>query len=153
MPWHSWRLLGPGLREIRSSLGNKDIRGTTSPLAFSGGFTALLYSDQEELSMDVATTCVNPDCLLFNTTDPPTLNPVPLPASLWHSGFSLAEAHGLHCPTACGILVPQAGVKSASPALEGWFLTTGPPGMSPSEFFKVTQKVNSPFSPLRSPVP
>lgn len=43
------------MREIRSPLGNKDIRGTTSPLAFSGGFTALLYSDQEKLSMDVAT--------------------------------------------------------------------------------------------------
>ena len=31
---------------------------------------------------------------------------------------------------ACGILVPQPGTESVSPALEGGFLTTGPPGMS-----------------------
>ena len=32
---------------------------------------------------------------------------------------------------ACGILVPQPWIKLASPALEGEFLTTGPPGKSP----------------------
>ena len=32
---------------------------------------------------------------------------------------------------ACEILVPQPGIKPASPALEGKFLITGPPGMSP----------------------
>ena len=32
---------------------------------------------------------------------------------------------------ACGILVPQPGIKAASSALEGEVLTTGPPGTSP----------------------
>ena len=41
------------------------------------------------------------------------------------SGLSLAA------PRACGILVPQPGMKLGSPALGGRFLTTGPPG-SPS---------------------
>ena len=36
---------------------------------------------------------------------------------------------------ACGILVPQPGIKPASPALEGRFLTTGPPEKSPYLFF------------------
>ena len=40
-------------------------------------------------------------------------------------------ARGLNCPIACGILVPQPGIKPVSPALEGRFLTTGPPGKSP----------------------
>ena len=31
---------------------------------------------------------------------------------------------------ACGILVPQPGIKPLSPALEGRFLTIGPPGQS-----------------------
>ena len=39
-------------------------------------------------------------------------------------------ACGLSCPEACGILVPQAGIEPMSPALEGGFLTTGPPGKS-----------------------
>ena len=30
-------------------------------------------------------------------------------------------------PMACGILVPQPGIKPTSPALECGFLTTGPP--------------------------
>ena len=50
--------------------------------------------------------------------------------SLWHTG-SLVVAHGLSCPEACGILVPRPGIEPASPALEGGFLTTGPPGKSP----------------------
>ena len=37
---------------------------------------------------------------------------------------------GLSCPVACGILVPQPGIEPASPALEGGFFTTGPPGKS-----------------------
>ena len=56
--------------------------------------------------------------------------------SLWHTG-SLVEAHRLSCPMACGILVPQPGIEPASPALEGVFLTTGPPGKSPSRSFYV----------------
>ena len=36
----------------------------------------------------------------------------------------------LHCPRACGILVPSPGIKPTSLALEGRFLTTEPPGKS-----------------------
>ena len=42
----------------------------------------------------------------------------------------LVVASGLGYPTACGILVPQTGIKLTSPALEGGFLTPGPPGKS-----------------------
>ena len=37
---------------------------------------------------------------------------------------------GLSCPRACGVLVPQPGIEPTFPALEGGFLTTGPPGES-----------------------
>ena len=40
-------------------------------------------------------------------------------------------AHGLSCPGVSGILAPQPGIKPMSPALEGRFLTTRPPGKSP----------------------
>ena len=43
---------------------------------------------------------------------------------------SVVAAHRLSCPAACGILVPQPGIELASPALEGGFLSTGPPGKS-----------------------
>ena len=46
-------------------------------------------------------------------------------------GFSLVAVRGLSCPAACGILLPPPGIKPSSPALEGGFLTTGPPGKSP----------------------
>ena len=36
---------------------------------------------------------------------------------------------------ACGILAPSPGIKPVSPALKGSFLTTGPPGKSPSTVF------------------
>ena len=36
----------------------------------------------------------------------------------------------LSWPAACGILVPRPGIELASPAVEGRFLTTGPPGKS-----------------------
>ena len=39
-------------------------------------------------------------------------------------------ARGHSCPTACGILVPRPRIEPASPALEGRFFTTGPPGKS-----------------------
>ena len=48
---------------------------------------------------------------------------------LWRLGFRVA-AHGLTHPVACGILVLQPGIKPVSPALEGGFLTMGPPGKS-----------------------
>ena len=40
---------------------------------------------------------------------------------------SVVEVCGLSCPT-CGIFVPQPGIKSILPALEGEFLTPGQPG-------------------------
>ena len=43
---------------------------------------------------------------------------------------SVVVAHGLSCPAACGILVPRLGIEPTSPALEGGFFTTGPPGKS-----------------------
>ena len=43
--------------------------------------------------------------------------------SSWHR-FSSYDTR----PTACGILVSQPGNKPTSPALQGRFLTTGPPG-------------------------
>ena len=51
---------------------------------------------------------------------------------LWTPEFagSVAVAHGLSCYAACGILVPQPGIEHVAPALEGRFLTTGPPGKS-----------------------
>ena len=48
--------------------------------------------------------------------------------SSWASLVVVLE--GLFCPMACGILVSQSGIKPAPPALEGRFLTTGPPGKS-----------------------
>ena len=43
---------------------------------------------------------------------------------------SVAVAHGLSCPVACGIFVLGPGIKPMFPALAGGFLTTGPPGKS-----------------------
>ena len=52
---------------------------------------------------------------------------------------SLAAVHRLGWPTAYGLLVPQPGIKPVSPALEGKFLITGPPGKSLEMiFFKGT---------------
>ena len=44
--------------------------------------------------------------------------------------LSSCGVHGLSCPAACGILVPQQGIEPASPAFEGGFFTTGLPGKS-----------------------
>ena len=49
---------------------------------------------------------------------------------------SVVVAHGLSCPAACGVLVPWPGIEPASPALEGGFFTTGPPGKSHPFCFK-----------------
>ena len=49
-------------------------------------------------------------------------------ALLLRCASSVVVAHTLSCPATCGILVPRPGVEPASPALEGGFLTTGPPG-------------------------
>ena len=44
---------------------------------------------------------------------------------------SVVVEHGLSCPSACGILLPQPGIECAFPALQGGVLTTGPPGKRP----------------------
>ena len=46
-------------------------------------------------------------------------------------GFSLVVACELSCSEACGLLVLQPETEAVSPALEGGFLTTEPPGKSP----------------------
>ena len=45
----------------------------------------------------------------------------------------------------CGILVPRPGIEPMSPALEGGFLTAGPPGKSPkcSSYWKDSVYVQS----------
>ena len=50
-------------------------------------------------------------------------------SSLWCVAFSYCST----CPVACGILVPRPGIEATTPALEGGFLTTGPP----AEFLQV----------------
>ena len=50
-------------------------------------------------------------------------------SSLWSLGSLVVELW-LSCSSAYEILVPQPGIKPASPALERRFLTTGPPGKS-----------------------
>ena len=47
---------------------------------------------------------------------------------------SVDVAHGLSCPAACGLLVPRPGIEPTSPAMEGAFFTTGPPGKSLKRF-------------------
>ena len=48
---------------------------------------------------------------------------------------SVVAARGLSCSAACGILLLRPGIEPVSPALEGRFLTTGPPGKSPPPLF------------------
>ena len=59
-------------------------------------------------------------------------------------------APGLSCLAACGILVPQAGIRPESSALEGRFLTTGPPGKPPDlslgKLNSLLQSLYCPFS-------
>ena len=45
---------------------------------------------------------------------------------------SIVRTPRIGWPTACGILVPQPGTEPTSPTLESGFLTTGPPGKSPT---------------------
>ena len=53
------------------------------------------------------------------------------------AGSVVVAARRLSCLTVCGILVPQPGIEPASRALEGRFLTTGPPGKSLTLFLDV----------------
>ena len=49
---------------------------------------------------------------------------------LWCCRDALTVMCGLSCPMACRILVPRTGIKPTVLALQGRFLTTGPPGKS-----------------------
>ena len=49
---------------------------------------------------------------------------------LWHVSSVVVAHRWLSCSVACGILVPRPGIEPMSPALEGGFLTIGPPGES-----------------------
>ena len=61
--------------------------------------------------------------------------------SLQHTGSkreaSIVGMHGLSCPAARGLLVPQPGVEPMAPALEGKLPTTGPPEKSLDKRFYV----------------
>ena len=61
--------------------------------------------------------------------------------SFWHMD-SLVVAQGLSS-LACGILVPQAGIKPMSPALQGRLLTTGSLGRSPKSFLNMSSLFSS----------
>ena len=66
------------------------------------------------------------------------LHCVILDLSLWHTDYGCeVQAQqwwycGLSCSAACGILLPQPGIKPMFPELQGRFLNPGPPGMSNS---------------------
>ena len=47
---------------------------------------------------------------------------------VFNMGASLVAIHELTGPLACEILVPQPGIEPVSPALQGRFVTAGPPG-------------------------
>ena len=57
---------------------------------------------------------------------------------------SAVVVHRLSRPVACGTLVPQPGIKPTSPALEGRFLTTGPPGKSRMRILKMNAECKYP---------
>ena len=59
--------------------------------------------------------------------------------SLWCIG-SAVTALKLSCPTACGSLVPQPGIKPESPLLEDRFLTTGYQGSPWNNYFILSDK-------------
>ena len=53
--------------------------------------------------------------------------------ALLHLSLQLIDSR-LSCSSACGILVPPSGMEPVSAALQGGFLTIGPPGMSHTGF-------------------
>ena len=56
--------------------------------------------------------------------------------------YSLVVVRGLSSSMACGILVHLPGIKPMSPALQGGFLTSGPPGKSQGFFNVKISKAN-----------
>ena len=68
----------------------------------------------------------------------------------WVTELNWTELNGLSCPEASGILVPRPGIKPESPALEGGFLTTEPPGKSlPLHFISIYYFVLTALSSLK----
>ena len=67
----------------------------------------------------------------------------------------LTVTHRLSCPAPCWILVPWPGIEPASLALQGRFLTTGPPGRSASFLWSpcCVPDVLLPAPPLLPPRP
>ena len=53
-----------------------------------------------------------------------------------------SRARRLSCSVACGILVPRPGIKPSPSALEGGFLTTGPPGKSPGAIILRSENID-----------
>ena len=71
--------------------------------------------------------------------------------ALGHTG-SVVVAWGLLL-AACGILVPWPGIELKSPALEWWFLTTGPPGKSWWAIYsqrEISMYCSIPFNPYKN---
>ena len=78
----------------------------------------------------------------------------------WWCMGSVVAACGISCPAACSILVSLPGIEPASPALQGRFLTTGPPGKSLYRSFckshnlmtteRMEEKVKAACEPLES---
>ena len=70
----------------------------------------------------------------YSGPDPTMETQQPFSKYFWGAvwGF-LAFSYCSTCPMACGILVPRPGIEATAPALEGGFLTTGPP----AEFLQV----------------
>ena len=72
---------------------------------------------------DIRFYCLNAPLMKSFNSSPPKIF-----VYLFRLPWVFIVARGLNCPIACGILVPQPGIKPVSPALEGGLLSTGPPG-------------------------
>ena len=59
---------------------------------------------------------------------------------------SLAVVNRLSYSYTCGILVPQPGIEPVSPAFQGGFLSTGPPGKSLIHLFSFLIQVSPPHT-------
>ena len=60
--------------------------------------------------------------------------------------FIYLATSGVSCGKSCGILVHQPGTEPASLALQGGFLTTGPPGKSFTLTFELLKAFRVVFS-------
>ena len=71
---------------------------------------------------------------IFNKSKDEKLKPLVVQAP--KCAGSVAATLGLSCSEACGILVPQPGIKPTSLTPEGRFLMMGPPRKSLKFFFQ-----------------